>query len=144
MTKVKFELLLEMGRCRGECMDIAVSSDIKFERRVISDDLVHYQFELEWPAVIELELSGKNLQTDTVVDVDGNIIANKYIKMIEASINGFRFNERVLYQSCLFSPVGSVAKNEIYWDRNGLVKFEFDSDSPASWNLYNDNVLYFR
>lgn len=143
MSRVKFNLILELGQCHGEYMKIEPIDDVEY-RYEFADDKMIVDFVIDWPTTVKLKVFGKDLKRDTVIDSNGNILANKYIRMISASLAGLQFTERVLYQATKFIPAGQDPINEIFWDRDGTVEFDFNSTSPMAWNLEKNNILYFR
>ena len=82
------------------------------------------------PGAIVLEISGKDLNNDTVVDASGNIIADKHIKLIAAEIDGLQINPKFL----LSWPQGNNIKTS-YFGFNGNVILQFDDANSFYFSI---------
>ena len=82
------------------------------------------------PGAIVLEISGKDLNNDTVVDASGNIIADKHIKLIAAEIDGLQINPQFL----LSWPQGNNIKTS-YFGFNGNVILQFDDANSFYFSI---------
>ena len=142
-VNVKFEF--ELGICNGT-MDIAIVADGKplTVLKEINDSRCHAEIQIPWPCRVELELSNKNVDFDTEEDEHGNIVAHKYVKLNHVEVNGFALIEQAMYNICRYRPDGQDEINEIFWSFPGKVTIDFDKDNPTRWNLWLNNVLYFR
>jgi hypothetical protein len=142
MTTVKLQL--EVGRCNG-----SMTVDIVDQDHMILyhwDLPEHYEvtFNTAWPNSIKIQLSNKQMGRDTEIDAQGNIVANKYVKLRKLTVAGLDVNPGVLYSICQYTPQGESTRGEIFWDRPGTVLITFDHATPMRWNLANNNLIEFR
>jgi len=142
MTQVKLEF--ELGVCNG-----TMHIDIYEQERLLAsnkniDTSWKTNFIVTWPSKLTIKLSNKDMQRDTQIDSNGNIVANKYVKLIYMDVNGFALSEPSMYNICQYSPNGAEQINEIFWGFPGEVNIHFNQPNPMRWNLELNNVLFFR
>ena len=56
------------------------------------------KFDIDLPTQVVLQFTGKDPDTDTLVDQDGNIVGDMYVKIISISLDGFKIKENFLHQ----------------------------------------------
>lgn len=143
--KVIVDLQLECGRCNGS-MQISISDS--HDVLVTMDDLplgiVDIPLVIDWPNTLNVQVSGKDNNTDTENDEHGNIIANKFVRLVGVRVNGIDIIERCLYDICTWRLEGHDSRQETFWDQNGQAQIRFDHDNPLRFMIHLNNVLYFR
>jgi hypothetical protein len=113
---------------------------VRFDGLVIHDSLlvsgpVEIQHEFEefdgQAHVLELEMSGKSVD-HTVIDADGNIVADQVIEITNMSLLGNKLGHLFVEHSTYthdFNGSGDTTQQEFYTTMgcNGVVKFKFTS-----------------
>lgn len=91
----------------------------------------------EFPTVITLVLSGKDMSSDTVVGEDGSIVADKHIELTQLAIDKFVINPEILKTI----PVVKTADSEIrssYFGFNGEATLPFEGKTALHWLIKNN------
>lgn len=88
MKKINIKLTLEISKVNDKSMSLCIKSNniVVFEKTTFDQNNVNIKFETNFPAKIELITSGKTAD-DCVIDLDGNIIRDTYIKIVNFSID---------------------------------------------------------
>jgi hypothetical protein len=97
-----------------------------------SDSLkVEHQF--MWPATLKLVLSNKNLSSDTKLDNNGKIVADKFIELTKIYIDGVDANIEFMQRIVLNTNKEKI--KTCYWGFNGTVEIAFDLIDSFAWHL---------
>jgi hypothetical protein len=145
MNTVTVTMGFEIGLCNGSMhIDIADQSSNILSLNNLTETTHSITFNTEWPNRLTLTLSNKDMRRDTQIDKEGNIVADKYVKLIYMSVNGFKLSQSALYKICQYVISGQEATNEVYWGFQGKVIIDFDKPTPTRWNFHLNNVLFFR
>jgi hypothetical protein len=141
-TLTKFKFSLDFGRCNNSSMCLNISDA---ERQLdylenVDQGIRELQYDIYLPNKINLHLSGKNHKTDTKIDSKGNIIADKYIKLISMSLGGIPINSANLFKNCRYTVDNKIDFNT-YWGFNGLVEIEFKENNFLKWHLKSNNLF---
>ena len=140
MNTVNLSVEFEMGYCNGYMHCRVLNNDKEiFNIRDNKDETLKLNFSTHWPTTLQFELSNKDLDKDTIVDENGNILYNKYMMLKKFLVNNLPLIEPNLYKIAVFA-----GKNEIYWDRNETATIELTEDNPTRWLLSLNNVIYLR
>ena len=145
MNTVTVIMGFEIGHCNGSMhINIADKSSHILTMSNLTENTHSVTFDVSWPNRLTLTLSNKDMRRDTQIDKQGNIIADKYVKLVYMSVNGFKLSESALYKICQYTVPGQEITNEVYWGFQGNVIIDFDQPTPTRWNLCLNNVLFFR
>lgn len=136
MTELKFTL--EFGECNGymsvECYadsKLIASPVVVNSHNVIIDTMVEFPFDLT------VKVSGKNLNTDTLVQ-DEKIVKDKYVKIKEIYLARYKVSESVVYNLCKFTPTGHNTEQTNYFYRDGTAVLRFQAADALRWHLSNN------
>lgn len=86
---------------------------------------------IEFPTEIILDISGKNLNTDTIVDESGKILADKHIVLTKVIIDHIIVPDNFLAKW----PKVNDKFNTTYFGFNGSVKLDFNEVNSFYWLL---------
>lgn len=139
-TCINLKFFLEFGRCNGS-MSLNISDNdhqLGFLENV--NGIKEFNYEISLPNKINLHLSNKNTKTDTKIDLQGGIIADKYVKLISMSLGGIPINSMNLFKICRYTVNGQIDFNT-YWGFNGLVEIEFNEINFLKWHLKSNNLF---
>jgi hypothetical protein len=135
MNLVNVSFDFEFGHCNGAMnVDIYQGNNTLLSLHNVLETHRTEHILVNWPSTIIIRLSGKNMEHDTIVDNDNNIVADKHVKLLGLTVNGFKLIPQALYSVC----------GEVYWGHPGERTMEFTESNPMRWNLALNNVLYFR
>jgi hypothetical protein len=134
-TEIKFDL--EFGTHNG-----TMQADILVDR-----DIVHscnqtqtVSLTITMPNIVKIKLTGKNSQCDTLVGANGEILADKYVKLCNLIVSKVPVNYPILRSNvCQFiSDDGSIVFDN-YWGSNGEAVIDFNFSDPIAWLLKKRN-----
>lgn len=125
----------------GRCDDSTMGMRILYNNEVIADksnfESTTYQitFQCQLPGTITIDIFGKG-PYDTKVDVNGNIIADKYIVLDELTADKITLN----YLSLIKLPefvYEDTKVNTNHWSFNGKVFLNLNYSDSFHWHLTN-------
>jgi hypothetical protein len=140
-TNIK--LLLEIGHCNG-AMDMIVQdrSGTIDRQEKISQSTLELNYSIALPNQLTIKLSGKNYNTDTLVDNNGNITQNKYIKLKKLWFGKIELNELSLIQICCYqTDRDTQSRFSTLWDSNGTVTMDLFDKTSIEFLLHLHNKL---
>jgi len=129
MTPVKFDF--EIGHYNGTMsLDIVVNGRNILHKGSFESDRYSFATEVEWPCLVELQVSGKNQNQDTLVDESGQVVKDKYIKLLNLQVGGIesRLNNITL-------QTDTTELTNTYFGFNGTVPINFDGPDSFMWHL---------
>ena len=93
------KIVFEFGSINGRIMQTTVINQ-DFTKLVVPDknNIATVGFVIDLPTQVMLYFAGKNANTDTLVDKNGKIVGDMYVKILEISMDGFVLNEKFLHQ----------------------------------------------
>ena len=137
-SRCTIDFKFEFGTIDGRAMTLEISTPTEtilvipnqIDSRLIGDTKI----EVDLPTQIVLKFTGKNYNTDTIVDENGNIVKDIYIKILSMRMDGFKLNEKFLHQKIKVVTDQSQQYNTAYIGFNGLI--EFDLNEPNVFLQY--------
>jgi hypothetical protein len=140
VNQVKLSIEFEMGYCNGYMHCRVLNNDKEiFHIKNNDDEVLKLDFATVWPTTLRFELTNKDQNKDTVVDKNGNILYNKFMRLKKFTVNNLPLIEPNLYKIAVFG-----GHNETFWDRNETATIELTKNNPARWLLSLNNVIYLR
>jgi len=95
--KIKFDF--EFGKINDRNMTVVITNnDQKFLVAPSDKQIQSIDFDIDLPTQVILKFAGKDPTRDTIVDKDGNITADVYVKILSITLDGFELRETFLYQ----------------------------------------------
>lgn len=91
--------------------------------------------EIQFPTTVKITVSGKTAQ-DTVVDADGDIVGDTYIKLVNVTVDRMPCFMDYLHNLTLGTESGDFIKT-CYWGFNGTVDINFSEKNSFFWALAN-------
>jgi hypothetical protein len=105
----------------------------------LDDGIFTWRSELKFPSTIELKVTGKDPH-DTQIDVNGNIIADKYIKLLDIVVDGLPCAKYYVNKIMLTTDQGKQVISN-YWGFNGSVKLDFTQANSFLWSVSTQNKV---
>jgi hypothetical protein len=87
---------------------------------------------IKLPALISLEFSGKNYNTDTVIDQQGNILKDICIKIKNMRLDGLSVDQYYLQQRLILIDDTGIEWIGPYIGRNGIMQIAFKENNIFS------------
>lgn len=101
------------------------------------DQIVERRFkhtvDIEFPTTITIVVSGKGMN-DTVIDSDGNIIDDMYIKLNKVLVDGIPCSANYVYDLINCTNDGATVQTN-YWGMNGTIKLDFLYKNVVFWAM---------
>lgn len=114
-------------------MTIRCNNKVLLSKSSFETDSFVFTDNVELPAEITIDLYGKN-SGDTSIDSDGNIVADKYIKLQELSIDRVPLHILSLIHLVeIDHDVQTGVTN--YWGFNGQAKIKIEQPDSFLWHL---------
>ena len=137
----RLELKFKISKLNGKSMSLEFfmngQSIDKYEQ--LDDGIFTWRSELKFPSILELKLTGKHPH-DTQVDENGNIVADKYIKLVDIVVDGLPCAKYYVNKLLLTTDQGNEIISD-YWGFNGLVKLDFTQANSFLWSVGTQNLV---
>ena len=90
---------------------------------------------VNWPSILTIYSSNKK-NDDTVTNSEGKVIIDKAIEITGILINGFAIHNDMIDKlfNCLRDG-SNIITHENYWGFNGIIKINFNNQSPMRYML---------
>ena len=128
------EFQFEFSAIAGRHMQVAiiVNSNDLYTVTPIDTLVTGTKINVELPSQIVLTFFGKNHNTDTVSDSDGNITQDIFVKILSMSIDGFQLNEKFLHQKLKLVTVDNQEIFTAYIGFNGNITIDLSTHTVFS------------
>jgi len=129
---------VRQGECNGfhNVKIYANNLQVLDTQEKLSDQI---KLDVTMPCVIRINLSGKNLQTDTIVQ-DGKIIEDKFTEVTSLSIAGLDVGYDVLQNITTYTEKNGNTTQNNFAHSNGDLEIILDCDNPVTWHLKHNSV----
>jgi hypothetical protein len=134
-----FKIVFEFGSIDSRIMQTTVVNG-DFTKRVIpnKNNIATVEFGIDLPTQIVLYFTGKNANTDTLVDENGKIVGDMYVKILQVSMDGFELNEKFLHQKMKIQTEAGAEIVTSYIGFNGSMCINMaESDIFSQYLLMN-------
>ena len=131
------EFQFEFSAIAGRHMQVAITVNSNDLYTVTPTDtlVTGTKINIELPSQIVLTFFGKNHNTDTVLDSDGNITQDIFVKILSISIDGFQLNEKFLHQKLKLVTVDNQEIFTAYIGFNGNITIDLSAHTVFSQYL---------
>lgn len=131
------EFQFEFSAIAGRHMQVAiiVNSNDLYTVNPTDKLVTGTKINVELPSQIVLTFFGKNHNTDTVLDSDGNITQDIFVKILSISIDGFQLNENFLHQKLKLVTVDNQEIFTTYIGFNGNITIDLSKHTVFSQYL---------
>lgn len=114
-------------------MTIRCNDKLLLSKNSFDTDTFEFTDNIELPADITIDLYGKGVN-DTSIDSDGNIVADKYIKLEELSVDRVPLHIlSLIHIAEIDHDVNTNVTN--YWGFNGRAKIKIEHPDSFLWHL---------
>jgi hypothetical protein len=130
----EIELEFKIGHCNGTMnMQIFVDDMPTADYQGFKTDSLVVKQAVNWPAIMKIVVSNKNLSCDTKVDNNGTILEDKFIELTKIIVD--RVDASTNYIKSIVLDTGEDKINSNYWGFNGTVNLCFDQSDSFTWHL---------
>lgn len=145
MTRLsKIDITFEFGLSNGS-MTLNISEPYRHIKLLhnIKSPIVNMSFDVEFPTVLVFDISNKDPNHDTVVDSQGNIVSDKFVKVKSIRVGNVPVGEGLLFNMCKYFPeFRKESVNDTFWAFNGRAVVEFSADNFIHWHLAQNNFFH--
>jgi hypothetical protein len=135
----EFKVKLEVGECNGFMKSKWFANEqCMIEVDPTESGEIDISFDVELPCTIKIELSGKDLNADTKVNQNGNIIQDKFIKISGMWLARHPIPEFVYMNMCEVETNDSKFKTS-YFGFPGTVLIALDEQDPITWHFKHNH-----
>ena len=141
LTNLYFELKFSFS---NGAMRVVIEDDnsMLLDLNNVTDELVQQSVTISLPTKLKFTLTGKG-KSDTRIDANNNIIADKYVLLKEMRLGGIPVQPGKIYDICNYSNVNGLSK-DTFWAFDGQVIIDFDEKDFIKWHLKNNNIFDFE
>ena len=122
------QLSFKFGAVHNTYMSVQVNG-----REVVpdADETAMISIPVSFPGELIIELSGKNNNTDTLVNDAGEITQDKFVQLTQVKVDRMNVNNHFLQKW----PLVNGSFTTTYFGFNGQVRLTFDALSSFHWLL---------
>ena len=136
LTHTQLKLIFEISHAGDSSMGMTFGDSDTFEN--FEQDRFEYETTIQFPTSLVIETFGKG-HNDTVMDHDGNIISDKYIKLLDIQLNGLSCDSYYINDGIWIKANDGRVANSNYWGMNGKVTLDFLEENSFYWLLNSFN-----
>lgn len=131
-NKCNLKIHFTLGKCKNKLFKLLVNNEELIP--VDSGDLINavYERQISLPTRVEIRTSGKDNNTDTIVDKDGKILEDLYVQIKEVSLDNFQLNEKYLHQKINIKTESGKMYTTSYIGFNGITVLNFQEKNVFS------------
>lgn len=136
---IEFKITIQAGESNG-VMALAINDIRKksYPVEALVEGTNVISFEVVVPNKLIFSVSGKNNRRDTVVDKEtGEIIQDKFIKVIGLEVDGKPLNEHRVAQMFMLKTVDGDKINSAFWGFNGMIELDLPYEDALDFHLNN-------
>jgi hypothetical protein len=109
-----------------------------------------HKTELELPGNLRFEMRGKHKKRwDTQIDKNGNMLFDRYIKIVKVTVNHLMPNQLFLRKWPNVHPNSNLANftpsnqqiHTNYIGFNGVIDLDFEGETPAKWLIKSQKYM---
>ena len=138
-NKCVMEFSFEFGNIGHKTMQVELKTpteQISIMPCSIESKLINTtKIEVDLPSRVVLKFTGKDYNTDTVIDESGKIVQDIYVKILGISMDGFKLNEKFLHQKIKIFTDQEQEYTTAYIGFNGVVVLNLIEDTVFSQYL---------
>ena len=139
LTTATLNLKFEISHVEDKSMGLTFINNNQidiFER--FDTKHLQYQTIIQFPSSLIIKTSGKQ-HGDTIMDSDGNIISDKYIKLLGIELDGLSCNEYYINDCIMLTANDGTIVQSNYWGFNGETILNFLEKNSFYWLLHSFN-----
>lgn len=136
--KTNFRVKLTLGECNGFMSSEWFVNDQHITTLETNTTEAFVEFFVDLPCVITIKLSNKNLETDTLVDHNGQVIKDKFIKIDNMWLARRFIPEHVFSNMCEIQTVDKKFTSS-YFGFPGTVNIHINEADPILWHFKNNH-----
>ena len=135
------ELKFKVAQLHGKSMSMEFfMGDQTLEKyEQLDDGIFVWSCQLNFPSTIGIKLTNKE-PNDTELEKDGNIIADKYIKLLDIVVDRLPCAKYYVNKVMLTTDQGKEITSD-YWGFNGFVKLDFTQANSFLWSVSTQNKV---
>ena len=135
---VDLEARFDIGLYNGSMtLTIIVNDEIVHDVRKFTETQHQFRTQIDLPAKIKFIVGNKNMNADTLVDNQGQVLKDKFVKLSRLWLGRVEVQPFMLKKHVFFNNNG-VIEQELYWGRPGHAEINFDNSSVVEWHLLNN------
>jgi hypothetical protein len=135
----RLKLSFEIGRLRDQSMGLEFINAGNTQRfDSLDDDTFVYETTITFPTSMTIRVFNKQ-RNDTLVDEQGNIIKDKYIKLLDIQVDGVSCSPYYVSKYVILNTADGRALTTNYWGFNGTVLLDFTEDNSFYWAVHTYN-----
>jgi len=135
---VNFKVALTFGECNGYMSSQWFVNDVCVATVAPGCKNVEVEFPIKLPCVITVKVSGKNLLTDTIVDSDGRVLKDKFIKIDSMWLAKHPIPEHIYMNLCEVDT-GNDKFKTAYFGYPGTILINFNETDAIKWHFKNNH-----
>jgi hypothetical protein len=137
MIKLKFEIAKLDDRSMS--MEFVINDVTVDYYEQIDERIFVWESPFNFPSTVDIRVSNKN-PNDTRIDQQGNIIADKYIKLLDIVVDGLPCASYYV-NKITFTPDSGDELITNYWGFNGTVRLNFNEENSFYWSIHTQNAV---
>lgn len=137
LSTFALEIKLEFGKCQNQIMEmiLSVNNNDPIWIQPDANGLVAINLNIDLPSQVVLQFKGKDANTGTIVDANGNIVEDMYVKFLSIALDGFNLSEKFLHQKIKLLAENGQEIFSSYVGFNGIVVLDLTESDVFSQYL---------
>ncbi len=124
----------EVSHVRDRSMSLTIETDQGIEHfDQLSQGRFQHTVPIQFPTKFNIVVNGKGAN-DTLVDADGNITADMYIKLNRVLVDGIPCSTNYVHELINYTADGRAVQTN-YWGFNGTISLDFSHRNAVFWAM---------
>ena len=124
----------DISHVHGRSMSLSIETDHATEYfEQLAEGRFQHTTTIQFPTKFNIVVSGKG-PNDTLVDQDGNIVGDMYIKLNRVSVDGIPCSTNYVHELINCTDRGDTVQTN-YWGFNGVIKLDFSHSNVIFWAM---------
>lgn len=132
-SNLRLEFTVSRLEHKGPTLIISNNSVTETLNNLSAGPLI-YETKITFPCKFQIFMQGKG-PADTVVDQDGNIIKDIFVRLDNINVDGFSCHPVYLHRNIWLETDCGQKIQTNYWGFNGQVNLNFDYPNSFYWSL---------
>jgi hypothetical protein len=137
MIKLKFEIAKLDDRSMS--IEFIVNGKTVDYYEQINEHIFIWESPFSLPGTVDIKVSNKN-PNDTQLDQQGNIVADKYIKLLDIVVDGLACAPYYVNRIKFVTNEGKEIITN-YWGFNGTARLNFIEENSFYWSIHTQNAI---
>lgn len=131
-NECKLRIGFKLGKCNNKLFNLSVNGEQLIPIQTEDSIIAVYEKNIVLPTQIKICTYGKDNNTDTLIDDNGNIVDDLFVQIDDIHLDNFELNEKFLHQKINVVTENGEVYTTSYIGFNGTTLLDFQEENVFS------------